>query len=390
LAVSRTDDVAAAAASDKGAWLPPVIVSKLSPNALNDKEQIWADNAESSPNFGYVYVCWVSIRSNSEGPATGAPLMVATSTDGGDTWRRSQVTPAHANAEQGHSTGCTIRTDSHGVVYVFAYQWVAYGSPGAGQQLMIKSFDGGKSWTKPVSLFDAVASCWEFDARQSRCVSDGLAGARSDLPPAPSVDIANGAPTGADATNIIVTTFVDAVDGLNHEHVVVRHSTDGGATWSAPVNVERPGHRGLYSAVGLSPDGTDVYLVYNALTTPFRDNTFDPRGLVGVVLHADVGPSGPGAFSELHRGDQGDPRASSTNGLTSEFLGDYVYAIGTRTYGAAVWNDVRDGAVCDPINVWRQSLREDAVPIPRPDRATECLVTFGNTDIFGGSYADPS
>jgi hypothetical protein len=49
----------------------------------------------------------------------------------------------------------------------------------------------------------------------------------------------------------------------------------------------------------------------------------------GVVLQASAGASGPtGAFGEIHRGAPSDPRGSSANLLTSEFLGDYVLCRG--------------------------------------------------------------
>lgn len=62
-----------------------------------------------------------------------------------------------------------------------------------------------------------------------------------------------------------------------------------------PRAIETAGDRGIYTAPSISPNGTDVYVVYNAFTTPFRDNTTDPRSLVGVVLHADssTDPSTP-------------------------------------------------------------------------------------------------
>src|SRR5205085_8957629 len=202
---------------------------------------------------------------------------------------------------------------------------------------------GGSTWAKPVVTQTVVDPCFAVsnDGSGLRCGEDGIAGARNDLAASPSVDIANGAPSGVDATNRIVDAWADGRDGLNHEHVMFSSSANGGGNWSGPTQIETAGDRGYYAAPAISPNGTDVYVVYNAFDTPYRDNTTDPRILVGVVKHASASSSGVGPFSEVHRGAPGDPRTSSQNDLTAEFLGDYVYAVATRTYGAGVWNDTR-------------------------------------------------
>ena len=131
-------------------------------------------------------------------------------------------------------------------------------------------------------------------------------------------------------------------------------------------------------------------MVYNAFNTPFQETTATPRTIVGVVLHFDVNGSGaPVARVEMHRGATGEPRGSSQNDLQAEFLGDYVYATATNDYGAAVWNDARNAADCPAIDAWRMSLRTgDELPRPAPQQ--QCPATFGNTDIFGWSAADPT
>jgi hypothetical protein len=400
IAVSRIDGdpaLTSAIVNDADSWLDPVIVTKQSSTTFSDKEQIWADNAESSPFFGNTYVCVASFRSLSRGLAAPQPLVVARSTDGGTTWSNKQVTSASNNpfnTRQGFGrSGCTIRTDSHGVVYVFANQF-AVGMPGSGKHIMVKSFDGGNSWTRPVEIFTAVDTCFlvQFDGTSFRCVMDGVGGARDDLSSAPSIAIANGAPTGAGATNVIYDSWVDGRDGVDNVHVFLSFSTNGGASWAAPQAVETGADdRGYYSAVALSPDGTDAYLVYNAFTTPLRNDTTSPRSLVGVVLHSDVQGSGaPAGFTEIHRGASGDPRGSSQNNIALEFLGDYVYAAATNDYGAAVWNDVRQASDCPAVDTWRAGVQTTLSLAGRPAIQQACAATFGNTDIFGGSYTDPS
>jgi hypothetical protein len=384
--VSRTDNLTAAAAGDATAWASPVQVSRQSSTTFSDKEQLWADNAQSSPFFGNVYVCWADFRGQERGHALPTPLMVATSTDGGASWTVRQASRATNNGQLPSFDGCTIRTDSHGNVFAFAV-----GADPATKQhfeYMLTSSNGGATFTPPQAVVGPVTHPGIFDPVIGRPIQDGLGGARNDLTWAPSADIANGAPTGSDATNRIVMTYVTGT--TDSPHVQFTDSTDQGATFSAPRNLEAPGDFGYYTAPAISPNGTDVYVVYNAFTTPYQPTTATTRGLVGVVLHADVTGGSTGAFSEIHRGVTGDPRGSSQNGLTAEFLGDYVYAAATRTYGAAVWNDTRNAAVCPAINTYRQLLRTNPAVAVAPNVPADCPAAFGNSDIYGGSFPDPT
>src|ERR687897_599078 len=161
IAVSRTDDVVGAAAGNKNAWMQPVIVSKQSSATFADKEQIWADNASSSTFFGNVYVCYASFTGNG-----AAPMVVARSTNGGASWSTKQVSPASnvAPSRWGRS-GCAIRTDSSGVVYVF---WELFQSPfrflpPVGTHQFVKSFDGGRSWTRPQNIGRVTDPCFFVD-----------------------------------------------------------------------------------------------------------------------------------------------------------------------------------------------------------------------------------
>lgn len=389
IGVSRTDDVSAAAAGDKNAWMHPVLISKQSSTTFSDKEQVWADNAESSRFFGTVYVCWASFVGQEKGNAAPAPAQVAVSHDGGQTWAQHHVSAAANNSQRNPTDGCTVRTDSNGNAYVFGIGTVSSSGKQA-FELMSTSSNGGNTWSGPRAVVGPVTQPGIFDPVQGRPEIDGITGARSDLAPAPSVDIANGAPTGTDATDRIVMSYVSGT--IDDPHVYFAESTDRGATWSNPRAIESAGDRGFYAAPAISPNGSDVYVVYNAFTTPYRDNTTDPRSLVGVVLHADTSAStgtSTGSFSELNRGAPGDPRGSSANSLTDEFLGDYVYAVATRAYGAAVWNDARNAADCPAIDAWRVSL-ETGASVPRPAPEQDCLPAFGNSDIYGGSYPDPT
>jgi hypothetical protein len=395
IGVSRTDNFAAALDGDKGAWMDPVLASgKMGATDFSDKEWIAADDAASSPFFGNVYACWVEFRSLGGAPE---PVIVARSTDGGDTWKQRQISQA-ANTVSPRASGrqgCQVDTDSDGVVYVF---WIG-GDATTGQavHLMSRSFDGGVSFERPAQSVATVQECGLFDSVQGRFTFDGIAGARTNS--FPSVSIANGAPDGDGPDTIVMTwcdgqTPSDTSPGPN-ERALVQFSTDKGETWSEPVAASLPTDRPDFPAVAISPDGEDVFLTYMAFHAPWQSTTAEPRTFEGVVLHADITGGVLGAFVERHRGEPGDARASSANGLAFEFLGDYNAVSATNDFAVAVWNDAREATDCPAIDAYRQALadeQEAEAPAPQVECPPEDpeTTTFGNTDIFATVINDPT
>jgi hypothetical protein len=381
ITVSHADDLVRAAAGDNGAWSAPVPVTRQNPTTASDKEALWADNVASSPSFGNVYECDDGMLSNNP-KATPQPIMFSRSTDGGVTWDQRQISsaadPIYHNARFGGRSGCTIRTDSAGTVYVF---WAGYTES---QDLiyMARSSDGGATFEHGKPILSMV-TCGAPDAVAGFPTIDGLGGSRINS--FASVDIASGAPTGAGATDEIVLTQCDASAGLGNERALVYTSADGGTTWSAPVVASAAGERPAFPAVAIAPGGTDVYVTYDAFFAPWQPDTSSPRWVQGVVRHALAASGGLGAFSDLHRGVLGDARGTSRATLSREFIYDYNSIAATASGVYALWMDARNALDCPAVDSYRLSLATET-PVSPPAPATDCPAGFGNLDIYAGYY----
>jgi hypothetical protein len=398
IAVSRLDsqNYAAAKAGSNGAWKAPVIVTKQNAALFSDHEMVAVDDASSSPFFGHVYVCDAAFRSQEIG-GFPEPIVLNSSADAGDTWTTRQVSPAVDNNTIGGRQDCAVNTDSKGTVYVF---WDGIDPKTKTLAIfMIRSFDGGKTFVRPAQIVTHIDETGIRDFTGD-LTFDGQAGARDGS--FPTVDIANGAPTGAGATDEIVLAWSngptpsDTHPGPN-EQVRVMTSTNGGGAWTTSGVASPASDRPDFPAIAISPDGKDAYLTYMSFLQRWQSTNTAPRLFQGVVRHADVDPAtgAIGAWSDIHRAPTGDARGSSANALIDEFLGDYDYAFATNDFVVAVWNDARNAADCPAIDAYRDDVADGtaagvSTDPTRPAPKQDCPATFGNTDIFGGSYADPT
>jgi len=389
MTVSHIDDPTSSRVADQSNWSAPVIVPKTEPAVSGPGgDVIWADNASSSRYFGNLYMCYNDYYF--EANSTPIYPTIAVSSDGGQTWTTHQVAAPVDSAKQGYRAGCSIRTDSHGGVYaVFTHFSGAFPSTQlAGSEDLVTSSDGGATWTKPAGIMNINTGCYFVEPVDGFCAEEGPGG-NPDIT-GPSIDIANGAPTGAGATNEIVLAWTDGRYGQNHEATLLSYSTDGARTWSAPQQASLPSDRSVYSAVAIAPDGSRVYVTYQGLTTPFAATTSTPRLLHGVLLSAVTGPDGaPADWVTDYVGPSGDARGTGLGQYNfEEFLGFYIGAIATDSYGAGVWTDVSRAADCPAMDAWREaSYKAGTVVTPAPWPLADCPASFGNSDIRSATTA---
>jgi len=215
--------------SDGGfTWSDPgtLVLDPSTAPAGSDKESITADPTDSH----YVYAIWDKISNNS------ATLWFTRTTDGGGSWESSHS--IYDPGVNGYATAPQIAVLPDGTLLAMIV--LSHGN--STQVAVLRSADHGLSWSAPaaVAADDTVGT---VDARTQKGLRTG-AGI-----PSIAVDRASGA---------VYIVWSDArFSSFQRDGIALSRSTDGGVTWSAPVQVNRaPNVQAFTPAVAVGNDGT--------------------------------------------------------------------------------------------------------------------------------------
>lgn len=344
--------------TDEGAtWSDPVLATnKDNPVDFNDKEAVWVDQSPTSRFAGNVYVSWTLFIDGFH----AEPIVFSRSTDGGKTWSAAQkLSASHNNNTIGGRQGSTVRTDASGNIYVIWESGVTINGTKTDAQVFAKSTDGGVSFSQ-----QAVIS-------PVNDLPSPLPGAsfRNNSFPAAAIDQVSGA---------VYVAWADYVNG--HGRVLVSKSTNGGATWSTPsAALDVSGRSAFFPGVAVSPDGSKVTVAAQALDD-VPAGTAPGAGVVSYDSYLAESTDGGATFSAplLISTAPSDPDGSSTNGLRSQFQGDYNTLVSDSTHAWFIWTDGRNAATCDAVDAFRAGTAS------RPSVPDSCPNNFGNTDIVVG------
>ncbi|HKB93090.1 MAG TPA: sialidase family protein [Gaiellaceae bacterium] len=229
-------------------WGAPTFINATSsPSTTNDKEWIAVDHNPASPYRDRVYVTWTRFIFNpARGSYVQSPIAFAYSSDGGRTFTDPKLISGNVLYGQGSRPVVAPNGD----LYVF---WDASTRLAAlDSTYVVKSTDGGASWSKPHSI-STLADIMPLRDTGFRVNSYPAAAAAPDgtLYVTWTSEIGNGATSYEGNTSCAY--FIagsSAVRNNCHSAALYSSSSDGGATWTAPALV--------YAAGSRSPDGYPV------------------------------------------------------------------------------------------------------------------------------------
>jgi hypothetical protein len=348
-------------------WGPPTFIDQTtSPAILNDKEWIGADHFASSPFRDRVYVTFTRYIFNANnGNFVQAPIFEAHSSDGGATFSAPQAISGNVLYDQGSRP--VVGPD--GTVYVFFEGSTRLAT--LDSTYMVKSSDGGVTWSKPVAIAPLVD-----------VIPLANTAFRVNSFPAADIDPTTGALYAAWSSQTS-----DATGGLCpartntgcHAATFYSTSVDGGATWSTPALVLPALDASNRTAIGYpvtQPDGSTLNApAARRVDTLWPSVAVSPSGRVYMSAYvADVvspwqtcaaGPPAPvgriecdtlGNYIHNARLDYAvrDLTTGVTNTVTTHpintryhfgggFIGDYTdIAVGSDNVFHALWTDTNN------------------------------------------------
>ncbi len=313
-------------------WGSPTFINQTTaPSTLNDKEWIAADWHSSSAYKDRVYVSWTRFIFNPQkGSFVQAPIFFAYSKDGGATFSAPQNISGNVLYDQGSRP--IVGYD--GTVYVIFEGATRLST--LDSTYIVKSSDGGVSFSKPVKI---------ADLQDVIPLSD--AAFRNDSFPA-----GDAAPNGD--LYVAWTSLMSDSGGLCprrtnngcHAATVFSKSIDGAVTWSNPVPI--------FPALDGSNRTPDGYPVTQPDGSTF--NAPEPRRVDTQWPGVAISPSGV-VYMSAYAADYVSPWQLCASGpippvgrITCDTLGNYIHNARLDYYVTNIGSGTSHSVSTHPIN----------------------------------------
>ncbi len=291
LAAGSSSAMLVAQSQDGGrSWSAPVALIQDGELFFDDKGSITADSTDSN----YVYAVWDRLSAPSAGPS-----YFAVTADAGTTWAagRSIYDPGLTSQTLGNQI---VVLPGDVLLDVFTELDTGGGGQTTAQAHLVRSLDHGTTWSAPITIaqLEAVGT---VDPRTGQGVRDGA-------------DIVS---VSAGPGGVVYVAWQDArFSGGARDGIVMTHSTDGGTTWAAPVEVNADGAVQAFTPTVHVEAGGVIAVAYYDL----RNDAFAPFG--SLLADAWLVTSSDGSnFQETHLSGPFDmDLAPNSRGL---FVGDY-------------------------------------------------------------------
>jgi hypothetical protein len=281
-------------------WEPAIrLITDPAGRFLNDKNSITADPNDED----FVYAVWdriqeagraVAPNDNPLGNAFKGPIYFTRTSNGGDSWEPARKIYETGANKQTIGNQIVVEPASEGGSLFDFFGDITNSSRRRGgigpvKLSYIRSDDQGETWTKPARVNDMIPMSLivgregetPIDVEPVPCPDPSDNGAcpirGGDLLPEVAVNARNGD---------LYAVWMDArFDGglflVDHDNIAFTRSTNGGATWSPPIKVNKtPTTEPNYDQQAFTPsvdvdgDGTVTVTYYD-----FRRNTPDPGAL---------------------------------------------------------------------------------------------------------------
>jgi hypothetical protein len=348
-------------------WSAPTFINPTTaPSIFNDKGWIAADWHSGSPFRDRIYLSWTRFVFN---PVNGlyvqSPIFFVYSTDGGATFS----TPTHISGKVIYGQGSRPIVGYDGTLYVIFQGVTKPGIPDS--NWIVKSTNGGATWSAPVKIADVQAIGTLEDAVfGGRSWPAGAAAPNGDLYVAWSAQVKD-----SDGTRCATHTNTGC-----HVAAVYSKSTDGGATWSPEAlifptldasnrtaigypqpqpgggTLEAPPARRVdtfFPGVAISQSGRVYMSAYAAdVVSPWQTCASAPppiEGLVNCYALGDYIHNARLDYVVTNLANSGEHMVSTQpintryGGFGGTFIGDYTdIAVGSDNVFHAFWTDTNN------------------------------------------------